>query len=211
MKSDFNKLNVMAKQIIAFFSFLLLTLIGCESAGLDYDKIDFEVRKIIVKLSLGNKNPTIENKIETKKPLYRYYENELTYYKKRQKITRNKLDTLHNHKEVWLDNSRTRQSKRLENASDREKELDAIRYGTIEKQHVTSIENNMWQTEYYSTVIDSLEKLYKTVSEHSNYYEIDYEISEKFNEEVWIMDLKVWVNEESDIFKHEIINQRKNN
>ena len=76
--------------------FLVLLLNACNEEKLDYSKIDFETRKIIMDSWNNYDNLKIERIDQTEKSKYQYYEKEIKIYKKTLTSSLNYSDSIKN-------------------------------------------------------------------------------------------------------------------
>ena len=177
-------------------SIILLTIISCDRKGLDYDKIDFEVRKRSI--TYGIENPSLERKSETNRPLYLHYEDEINKHKKDLFVIYNLLDSLQGYKDIWLDTIKIRQAQRIKN-----KDNFANSNRTPELEYDNLIKNYRETIRIYSQRLESENQLYEDVSKITIYYEFVYEISGKttWDDKEVVLEARVRADEGSNVFE----------
>src|SRR5680860_1042437 len=158
----------------AFILFIMF-LQGCEKNTLDYEKIDFQVRKKVMSSWYGFVNPTITKKTEVVFPLYRLYENKISDYQKDLLRSLKRLDTLNNHKDIWIASIT---SETL--SKDPKERLEHSYFFASPEDEYNSILESSYETQRELTRrLDSIEALYNEVSKEVMYYELFYEINAK--------------------------------
>jgi hypothetical protein len=187
---------------ILLTSFILLAF-NCKQKGLDYEKIDFEVRKIVIADGGDIDNPTIVLKSEKEKRLYSFYEDEIKMYQKDLSRKFELLDSLRDYKDFYLEKISKRHEEILKNGTDHDKENLEIFSPTVEDEYEDILGYNESSQRYIFKNLDSVNKLYENVSKTATYYELDYVITGKSpsSEKNLIQNFRIWVDNDSNIFK----------
>ncbi|MCM4153658.1 hypothetical protein DHD05_18860 [Arenibacter sp. N53] len=193
-------MNKLTKLLLASF---IMLFFNCGQKRLDNSKIDFEVRKIVITDGGDIENPTIERKSEKEKQLYLFYEDEIKMYQKDLSRTFDLLDSLRDYKEFYLEKIAKRHAEILKNGTDYDKENLEIFSPTAEDEYEDILGYNESSQRYTFKNLDSVNKLYESVSKTALCYELDYVISGKSpsSEKNLIQNIRIWVDEDSNIFR----------
>ncbi len=187
-----------------FLTLLTVLVISCKEVGLNFEKIDFETRKIVLSSWSDFENPTLTRKSQTEKKLYKFYETRINEYQNELVKDFSHYDTMTNYKSIWLLDIEKRRKKKLEKSDDPENEDFLILYPTTEDEYESIISSINFRVDFTRRRLDSIKGLYKKASEKTTYLEIDYEIHEfsKSKNFELIQNLRVWVDNDSNIFDH---------
>ena len=187
-----------------FLTLLTVLVISCKEVGLNFEKIDFETRKIVLSSWSDFENPTLTRKSQTEKKLYKFYETRINEYQNELVKDFSHYDTMTNYKSIWLLDIEKRRKKKLEKSDDPENEDFLILYPTTEDEDESIISSINFRVDFTRRRLDSIKGLYKKASEKTTYLEIDYEIHEfsKSKNFELIQNLRVWVDNDSNIFDH---------
>ncbi|WP_300433724.1 hypothetical protein [Christiangramia sp.] len=190
------------------FKFLLLVILlnSCNEEKLDYSKIDFETRKIMMDSWNNYDDLKIERIGKTEKKKYQYYEKEIKVYKKKYTSNLDYSDSIKNYPEILLSNLKEQQNKRksvddpLLDFSSPEEELDFWK-GL-----------NDYDLEENKKVLDSLQQLYKKVNKNDKYYKLEYVITYNLEnaDTTETQNLAILVDENSEIFDYQFLGLSQN-
>tara|TARA_R110002051_G_scaffold185303_3_gene254781 strand:- start:19964 stop:20581 length:618 start_codon:yes stop_codon:yes gene_type:complete len=190
-------------------SVILVLLSSCSQdiGKLDYDSIEFQIRKSL--MSPTYESLSMERIRSTEQETYLFYEAEIKHYTSDSDKRRKQLNFLLNNKDRWIKKYEDEQEEiRIKES---EKKYDPNDYNIIldiepELEYDFMVSSNKEQIDMNNRKLDSINELYRSVDKEEVYYILDYWVTTYSNEPESNLKqkVKVWVNNKSKVFRFKV-------